>query len=157
MGRVAAIWGVTGIVLLLASAIVRLTPSALEVVHYELAWWQWLLLVLWCVFMVLSEGYDGFQKRLVPRIYTRARQLYKKGSVAERVFAPLYCMNYFHAEARRMIIAYTAIFLIITAVIVVRTMSQPWRGIIDCGVVLGLIYGTGALVYGAKPFLARLR
>lgn len=157
LGRLAAAWGVVGIVLLLASAIVRLAPHAFEMFSYEITWWQWLLLAVWCGFMLLSEGYDGFQKRLVPRIYTRAYELYKKGSAVERLLAPLYCLSYFHAEARRMVIAYIALLLIVVAVLVVHAMPQPWRGLIDWGVILGLGYGVGTILYGAKVFIARLR
>lgn len=139
-------WGVGGIVLLLGFAIYRLLPHALESLHYGLAWWQWLMVGVWCIFMVVSEGYDGFQKRLVPRIYERAQKLRMQGGVIERIFAPLYCLNYFNAEVRRMAVAYLALVLIIGAVIIVHTIEQPWRGMIDWGVIAGLGYGLIALV-----------
>ncbi len=36
---------------------------------------------------------------------------------------------------------------IVTLVISVRQLAQPWRGIIDAGVVLGLALGVASLLY----------
>ncbi len=158
VGSAAFLWGVGGIAALLIGALSRLLPHALESLHYSWTWWQGILVVVWIVFMVVSEGYDGFQKRLLPRVYARATALYYgTGHRLDRVLAPLYCLNYFHAELRRMIIAYTALILIVAAVIVVHALDQPLRGMIDWGVVAGLGYGLAVLVLRLPGAIKSLR
>lgn len=148
-GTVSYWWGVGGVVVLLMWALYRLLPHALASLSYHWEWWQWVCVGVWCVFMLASEGYDGFQKRLVPRIYDRAALLRREGRTIERVLAPAYCLNYVRAPRKRMIVAYTALALIICAVVVVHSLPQPLRGMIDWGVVMGLAYGLGALLLGA--------
>lgn len=146
MRTIGAWWGIGGVILLLCWAIFRLTPYAVEAIQMGLLGWQWLVLAAWTAFMVASEGYDGFYKRLAPRIVERARLLKRKGNSIELLLAPLYCLQYFNAPRKRMLIAYTAIFLIILAIVIVHQLPQPWRGIIDFGVVSGLGAGIIAIV-----------
>lgn len=146
-----ALWGVAGIVALLSFAIYRLAPYALEALRSGLTPAQWLILVAWCGFMVVSEGRDGFERRLAPRIATRARQINADGDMLSIVLAPLYCFGYFRAPARQMIVSYVAIVFIIAAIVIVHQFSQPWRGIVDCGVVLGLAYGVIAIIVRCMP------
>lgn len=141
-----ALWGVAGIIALLCFAIFRLTPYGLEALRNGLTPVQWLILVAWCGFMIISEGRDGFARHLAPRIAARAQQIKTDGDVASILLAPLYCFGYFRAPARQMITSYAAIVVIIIAVVIVHQFSQPWRGIVDCGVVLGLSYGVVAIV-----------
>lgn len=157
VGTLSYWWGVGGIALLLAWALYRLLPHALASLSYQWEWWQWVCVGLWCVFMLISEGYDGFQKRLVPRIYERAHMLRQEGRIIERVLAPAFCLNYLHAPRRRMIVAYTALALIICAVAVVHSLPQPLRGMIDWGVVMGLTYGLGVLLLGLPGYCQRQR
>ena len=50
-------------------------------------------------------------------------------------------MGYFGATLRRQITSICVTCGIIVLVIIVKQLSQPWRGIIDAGVVVGLIWG----------------
>ena len=145
MRTAGAIWGVVGIVALLAMAIGRLAPYAFEALRSDLSSWQWVIVAAWCAFMVFTEGYDGFYRRLAPRIIARARQLRRQGDWVSIILAPLYCFGYFRAPKKQMVVSYVAIILIVCAVIIVQQISQPWRGIIDAGVVVGLLCGVGAL------------
>lgn len=142
-------WGVGGVALLLLFALCRLAPHAIASLSYEWEWWQVSVVIAWCVFMVVSEGYDGFQRRIIPRIYLRARSLREEGKVWQRVLAPLYCLNYLSSTKKRMFVAYVALALIILAVVVVHSLSQPLRGMIDWGVIAGLGYGLIALIWQA--------
>lgn len=144
-----ALWGVVGILGLLTFAVYRLTPYAVETLRSELTIIQYLILVAWCGFMLLSEGYDGFQRRIAPRVIMRAKEIKTHGDLLSITLAPLYCFGYFRAPPRRMLISYTAILLIIIAVVIVHQLPQPWRGIIDCGVVLGLTYGICSIILQA--------
>ncbi len=61
------------------------------------------------------------------------------------LLAPVFGMGFFHADRRTKIVAYAFIFGIIVLVILIRSLPQPWRGIIDAGVVVGLTWGLVSL------------
>lgn len=135
------IWGLVGISLILGDAIVRVTPRLLDALHMGLSTFQWVVLVLWCSFMLATEGYRGFQKMFSPRVAARMQYLVKHGKTIDLWLAPLFCMGYFHAIRKRIITTWTLTIGIILIILVVQFVDQPWRGIIDSGVVLGLAYG----------------
>ncbi|CAN5418430.1 hypothetical protein BH09PAT4_BH09PAT4_02480 [soil metagenome] len=134
-------WGLAGFSLLIGSAIFRLLPHALESIRSGLSLLQWAALFLWAVFMLVSEGYRGFQKQFAPRFAKRANDLAASGSLVDVILAPLYCVGYYGAERRRIVVSWALTGGIIVLIVIVRQLAQPWRGIIDFGVVLGLVYG----------------
>jgi hypothetical protein len=136
-----AAWGIIGIILLLGSAIVRITPHALEAFRIGFTPLQWIVLALWCTCMLVSEGYHGFQQRFAPRVSTRMWHLTNHGRPIDIILAPLYCIGYYGADCRRIIVSWTLTLGITALIIAVRTLPQPWQGVIDTGVVLGLFYG----------------
>ncbi len=153
MGRFGAIWGLAGVLLLLGSAIYRLTPLAMDALSYNFLWYHWLALIVVVFFMAYVEGYRAFQQAFSPRVAARARYLRDHPSVAHALLAPLFCMAYFHAQRRRQITSISVTLGIIVLVILVRLLSQPWRGIIDGGVVVGLAWGLVSLVVFAYQAL----
>ena len=46
--------------------------------------------------------------------------------------------------------------LFVAIVVFVRMLAQPWRGIIDAGVVLGLAWGVVSIVYYVVRAMSRL-
>jgi hypothetical protein len=56
-----------------------------------------------------------------------------------------YCLTLFHAPRRKLIARYIFLGLLITLIVMVRKLPQPWLGIVDGGVVLGLVWGVLAL------------
>lgn len=141
MRIVAPLWAFIGIVLLLGSAIFRLAVRAAEAVQGGLSGWQWVVLGAWTLFMGVGEGYKGFQCRFSPRTAARIRYLRDHPTGLRTLLAPFFGMGYFHATRRTQ---YTAIGLTIGIIILVVLVShcpQPWRGIIDFGVVVGLTWG----------------
>lgn len=141
MKFVAPIWGLVGISCLLGFAIYRLAPRAWEAIQNGLSPMQWTLLATWTLFMLYSEGYRGFQKKFSPRTAARVNYLSKSPSAVQTLLAPLFCMGYFGAT-RRVRITSTCLTLgIVLLVLLVSQLSQPWRGIIDFGVVAGLSWG----------------
>jgi hypothetical protein len=50
-------------------------------------------------------------------------------------------MGFFHATLKRKIVAYSLTTMIVLLIILVRQLPQPWRGIVDAGVLLGLGWG----------------
>jgi len=140
-GILGAWWGVLGVVLILSSAIYRLAGYAVEALRGPLTPLQWGALLAVLGFMAYFEGYRGFQKAFSPRVAARARYLREHPHWAHVLAAPLFCMGYFHATRRRKIVAYSLTAGIIALVLLVRLLPQPWRGIIDAGVLLGLGWG----------------
>ena len=50
-------------------------------------------------------------------------------------------MGYFHAKQKTRITAVALTLGIVLLVTLVGYLPVPWRGLVDCGVVLGLSYG----------------
>jgi hypothetical protein len=141
-------YGVLGVVALLAQALWRLTPRAWEAIAGGLTTTQWVVTVVWVVAMAHAEGYRGFHRRFSPRVVARAQYL------AEHPTPPLYCMSLFAASRRGMIVARGLVVGITVLVVLVRMLPQPWRGIVDAGVVVGLALGTLSILYYAGRAVA---
>lgn len=144
----AAFWGLGGVCALLMFAIYRLSPYALDIFNYSLSPVQWGALVCCVAFMAYSEGYKGFQKAFSPRVVARAQYLIN-GDVKPwwRLLAPFFCMSYFASPKQRIIASWALSLMIITFVIGMRYLPQPWRGILDAGVVVGLSWGLLSIAY----------
>lgn len=155
MGFLGAIWGFAGVFALLASAIIRLCPRAQEALLSDLSVLQWIIVIAWGIFMLIAEGYRGFQKKFSPRTAARVRYLRKNPTRVRVLLAPFFCMGFFCATKKTRIIAFSLTIAIILLVIMVKFVPQPWRGIVDFGVVLGLSYGLiSFLVYTVKALFA---
>jgi hypothetical protein len=148
-----AIWGVFGVALLLFRALWQLAPFALEpIVSSSLGLPHWLLLLAWVGFNAYAEGYMGFHQNFSPRVVGRALDLGRNPTLLRVLLAAPYCIGLFHAPRKTMITSWTLVFAIAAVVFGVRRLPQPWRGIIDAGVVVGL--GIGILSLVARFFIA---
>ncbi|MGF1531025.1 MAG: hypothetical protein ACFCU4_06665 [Puniceicoccaceae bacterium] len=157
LGRVAAVWGVIGVVLFIGWAIYRLIPRAVAVLDYELSLLQIVFVVFWVGFMIVSEGYRGFQKAFAPRVVRRAVVLQEQKEPYLLILAPLMCMGYIHATRKRKIVSVSVTLAIVGLIVVVSQFAQPWRGLVDLGVVLGLVYGVGSiLIFGLLAIAGRV-
>ena len=142
----AAAWGVIGVALILLYPLSRLTSYAIEAVVDGMTALQWSAFVINVLFMAWSEGYRGFQLRFCPRVAARALYLYQNStSLGVRLLAPFFCLGYFSATRRQQMIAWLGTLAIIILVLLVHQLDQPWRGIIDAGVVVGLTWGLVSL------------
>jgi hypothetical protein len=125
-----ALWGTSGLVWVLYRAVTRLAPISLEAIQGgAMGPGHWVFLVIWTAYMSYTEGWKGFHKRVGPRTASRAFYLAEK--------RPL----------RHLIIRWALVTGIITLVVFIRQMPQPWRGIIDAGVVVGLAMGLVSVIY----------
>ncbi len=140
-------WGFFGVVALLSSAVWRLWPQAGALAEVPLSLLHWLLLAVFVPFMAYSEGYRGFHLNFAPRVVARASWLRRHATPALVLLAPLFCMGFVHASRKRRVISFSVTLAIVALVIGVRQLAQPWRGIIDAGVVLGLALGVASLLY----------
>lgn len=140
-----AIWGILGVVLLLLSGVYRVAPHAIEPLRSagSLLWWQLALYAFSIVFNAYMEGYRGFHLRVAPRVVSRAHDLARHSRPIDVVLAPLYCGSFYGASRRKLVIRYVLFFFIVGVIIAMHYVPQPWRGIVDAGVTVGL--GIGAL------------
>ena len=68
VGTLGALWGLTGVFLLLGGAVFRLAPVGFEIFSAELSGLHWGAIFASLLFMGYFEGYAGFQKSFCPRI-----------------------------------------------------------------------------------------
>lgn len=142
-----ASWGALGVVALLVQAVSRLTPLALEPWQDgSMSGWQMALYVGWVGLNAYLEGYRGFQKRFCPRVVGRALWLGSHPRPLHVLLAPLFSMALFHASRRQLAGSWGLVLGIAAIVVAVRLLPQPWRGIVDGGVVVGLGWGIVALL-----------
>lgn len=146
MGLIGAIWGVIGVAALLLYAIARLMGNVHESLLLPWHWYHYLALAISVLFMAYSEGYRGFQRGFSPRVAARARHVMNNPRKRFVVLGPLFCASYFHASRRRQITAITVTLGIVVLIALVRHVAQPWRGIIDAGVIVGLAWGVVSLI-----------
>jgi hypothetical protein len=138
-------WGVIGVIAIITSAVFRLTPRIMELAIHPLLLQHWLVLLLFTPYMAYAEGYKGFHLNFAPRVVTRAIYLREAGTPLLTLAAPLFCMGLIHATRRRLVTSWLVTSGIVLLVLLVSHAPQPWRGIIDAGVVVGLAIGIGAL------------
>jgi hypothetical protein len=150
-----ALWGLGGVLALLASAVWRLTPRAVEAFSSDLRWYHWIFFIVILFFMAYAEGYRAFQLGFSPRVAARARYLRTHRNMLHIILAPLFCMAYFHAPKRRRVTSLSVTAGIIVLIVLVHYMPQPWRGFTDAAVIVGLAWGLVSLaVYGYQALTA---
>ncbi len=146
--RLIATWGVLNVALLLGQALVRLTPLALEPLRGEgLSPALMALYVGWVVFNAYAEGWRGFHLKFAPRVVARAFHLGRHPRPLWLILALPFCMSLFHATRRQRIVSWVLILVLTSVILAVRALPQPWRGIIDGGVVVGLGLGLASVLY----------
>ena len=145
------VWAIVGVLTLLAQGLIKLVPVAARAVRGPLSPLQATILWTFVALNLYLEGYRGFQLRFVPRVVARALHLAQtpRLGVWFAVLAPFFAMGFFHATRRARLSAWILSSLIALAVVLVRHLPDPWRGVVDAGVVAGLGYGTLVFVHQA--------
>lgn len=141
------VWGIGGILLLLSFAVYRLAPMALALQNTPLELLHWAALIFSVLYMAYAEGYKGFHLGFAPRVVIRADYLRQHPRISHILLAPIFCMGYIHATRKRKIMSYGLSALIVGLVLITRLLPQPWRGIVDAGVVTGLAIGIASILY----------
>lgn len=155
LGRIGAGWGVLGTAALLIRAIWALGPVAWRAAVSDAAGpAHAVAAALWIVFMCVGEGYMGIQRSLAPRVVARAVHLSRNPRPARVALAPLFCMGLIHARPARQLRSWSLVLVMVSLVLMVRLVPQPWRGVIDAGVVAGLVWGLAAIAAVAGHALA---
>ena len=133
---------------LLLRAVERLTLAALVPIREDmLTPGLAVVYVLWMVFQGYMEGYRGFQQRFCPRVVARAVHLGRNPRLLHVLLAAPFCLTLFHAPMRKLVARYVFLACLITLIALVRQLPQPYIGIIDGGVVLGLVWGVAGLLW----------
>ena len=143
-GWIGLVWGLGGFFLLLLFAIYRLAPIAWEAIQQPLNAVQYALLVGNSLFMAYSEGYKGFQRAYSPRVVARAWHILENPTFKLVLLAPFFCMAYFGSSRKRMMTSWILTIAIIILILIFHRLPDPWRGILDAGVVIGLSWGIAA-------------
>jgi len=120
---------------------------ALELEKSSMSQVHWLALAFSVIYMAYAEGYKGFHLGFAPRVIVRARYLADNPRPLHVLLAPLFCMGYIYATRKRQIISFALTTMIICFVLIARSIPQPWRGILDAGVVVGLSLGVLSIAY----------
>ena len=154
LGVVAACWATVGLSALLLYAIARLSMVVADGAVGSWDWRHWAVAAGNAVFMVWSEGYRGFQLRFSPRSAARVKWLLHHASGVSTALAPLFAMGYFNATRRRMVGVYGLTAFVVGAIIVVHALPQPWRAVLDVGVVIGLAWGFASFLWSLKRTFA---
>jgi hypothetical protein len=147
IGWSAATWGVLGVSALLGSAMLRLWPLVVEAVEgfgRDVAFRVAVAVSL--VFFGYTEGYRAFQRQLAPRVVARALTLVETPTLLRVLFAPFFCMGYFGATRKRLITSWAVSLGIVALVAAMKWVPQPWRGVVDLGVVFALGWGVLAVL-----------
>ena len=147
IGKLAWGWGVGGFSVLIAMGLVRLSGQFLHATELPWSSMQVAMALLFVVFMAWTEGYRGFQLSYAPKFAHRAETLRSQATVLQAILAPLYCMGLAWAPARTLIANWALLILILMLVLAFGVVPQPWRGILDGGVVVGLTWGLFATWY----------
>ncbi len=152
-------WGLSFICAVLLYAVIRLSAVTADALNnYPFYWYHWLALAVVVVFMAHSEGYKGFQKNFSPRVVARAWFLYHNPRPLLIALAPFFLAGYIHIHPGRQRNILMLTLGIVILIILIRYLPQPWRGIVDAGVVVGLTWGLVSLVLygirilGSRPF-----
>ena len=147
-----SIWGTGGVLYILYKAISRVFPIAYEplkkatatAASLQLTQFQWICYYISILFFGYIEGYKGFQTKFSPLVVKRSFTLVvgsPQATLINYIFAPLYSMGLLHATKKRKITSWSITLGVTLLVSIVKRLNEPWRNIIDAGVVCGLSYG----------------
>jgi hypothetical protein len=153
-GLLAAAWALAGVTLLLSFATVRLGMRGIATVQEGLGPTEWTVLVALTLAFVWMEGHQAFEKRWVPRVIARTARLRSTTGLLERLLAPLYAMSLISDSRRGLVRAWSLTTGIVIAVLIVASLPEPWRGIIDLAVAAALVWGIGTIALRAHEAFA---
>lgn len=139
-GALAVGWTLVGVAGLFTSAVVRLGGRGVDTILGGLQPLEWVTLTALTFVMVYGEGVLTFQRRWVPKLIDRARSIRREGPVL-KLLAPLYGLSLVGAPGKRVLRAWLGTTAIVVAVLLVRALPDPWRGLVDFAVAAALGWG----------------
>jgi hypothetical protein len=147
LGNAGAAWGILGAIGLLASAVIRLLPAAREAFTARpLDAAHWTGAIAAAALVGFFMGHRGLERGFAPRVVSRALYLARHPRLAHALVAPLFCIGLVHASRRRLVASWALVAAMVTLVLLVRELPQPYRGFVDAGVVIGAAWGALAVL-----------
>ena len=143
---VAPAWAVFGVSSLFAFAAYRLGERGIAVIRDGLGGGEWMALVGLTVVFVYGEGFLALDRKWVPGLMRRVRALRDQRSLIVRLLAPMYGLKLIGARPAALLPSWLGTAAIVGAVLVVRTLPEPWRGIVDFAVAAALAWGLVAIL-----------
>ena len=104
------------------------------------------MLVLLTVAFVYGEGFRVLDRRWVPSVVERALLIRDDPRLLVRLLAPLYGLSLVGARRDDLIRGWLLATAILSAVLIVRALPDPWRGIVDFAVAAALAWGLVAIL-----------
>ena len=157
-GVLAAAWGVTGQIALVAAPAALLLRAAVRgLAAADLDPWHWALSAATVLLLGYFQGYRGFQRGYAPFVAARAAHLARHPAVWHGIAAPLHVCGLVDATPGRR--ARTALLLAVMPVLafLVARLPAPYRAIVDLGVAFGLAWGAlSIIVYAARAAAGRV-
>jgi len=147
--RLVQVWGVAGVIAYLSFGVFKVVPIVLDGLGAIQEMWQWGLLAVCLLFFAYVEGYKGFQLGFSPRVVSRAWVVSEENEELpswHKILAPAFCIGYFHGTQKRVISSWAVTTVIFAVVIGVKQLENPYRAIIDAGVIVGLVWGILSMV-----------
>jgi len=150
--RLAIAWGALGCSCYLSYGIKKVVPIVKNGMQMMDCGFHWSLLIVTLLFFAYFEGYKGFQKGFSPRVVSRAWVVAERPSSKRnppfwhKVLAPWFCIGYFHGTRKRVITSWCVTAGIFLIVVGVKRMPNPYRAIVDAGVMLGLSWGAISII-----------
>ena len=142
------VWSVAAVALALAEGVFRLGARAARTIAEGLDGPQWLALAASVAALCYFEGHRALQLRFVPSVLRRAEVA---GHMCRGCFgvlaAPLFALSLIGTDRQTGARAWLGVASIVLAVLGVRELPAPWRGIVDAGVAAALAWGLVALVH----------
>ena len=149
----AAAWALVGVAAIFAYAVLRLGERGIETIRAGLTPAEWAALAVIAALTVYSEGVRALQRRWVPHLFERVAGL-RAEPVLHRLLAPIWALSLIAAPRRSLLRAWVGLFAIVLAVILVRRLPEPWRGIVDFAVAISLGWGLVVMIAGMVRFFA---
>ncbi len=156
-GIAAGTWGILGFTVLVARALLGMSPEIGDMLATPLNAWHQIGLVVIVLVFGLGKGYFIFRQRFCPSYVSRIGELsLPPVKLLNAVLAPLYCLNLIGAERRQLVRGYAIVTGIILMIISVKIVPSPWRGMILTGVALALTWAALEIAYhGFKKLFVR--
>jgi len=142
-------WGAFGVVAYLSFGVSKVVPIVLEGINTIAEPWEWALLAVTLLFFAYVEGYRGFQLGFSPRVVSRSWCVAEDNEDAplwHKILAPAFCIGYFHGTTKRVATSWGVTTVIFLVVIGVKQLGNPYRAIIDAGVIVGLVWGIVSII-----------